>query len=107
MSERVCVICDSKFESKHSRQKCCGDMCSKRNELNKKRTLRAKAKDANCIICGSKIKYGRASSVTCSEECSKRRKDYTKRQLGIDPPEDLVSEFTALRLLNRAIKNMG
>lgn len=85
---------------------------------------------SNCVVCGYKIKRGRKRKI-CSDECvtatgennyrsAVRKvgktsingtrssvKSQLKIKLGVDPPADLVEEATALRLLNRALRNIS
>lgn len=93
----------------------CGDSCRYNHLLKKLR----KATVVNCVECGHSFMQRRGDEVRCSKRCrqiSTSRHGYNnpkpsvryelKRQLGIDPPDDLLEEMTALRILNRVIKNM-
>lgn len=70
------------------------------------------AKVKICIICGCEYNTvdRRGSAKTCSNECGEelnlpRRVYYDiKKTMGLEPPPDLVEEATALRLLNRALR---
>jgi predicted nucleic acid-binding Zn ribbon protein len=124
---RNCDICGTEFSMKDRRgqSKTCSDECS--YALFKKRTIEkygwepGKDRSKSCVICGSLFLFDAPNQDTCSKKCrktliNKRKRDWyyenleshirteIKLQLGTEPPPDLVEEATALRLLNRALR---
>lgn len=128
---RQCANCGKEFNPRGP-QKNCSKECminyskdykSKWHNKNRERGL--KERRANyykkftpivkvCSICGSdfNMRDRRGLAVTCSKECGelfslpKQIRFEVKRQLGTEPPAVLVEEATALRLLNRALREI-
>jgi len=67
-------------------------------------------RDRKCIICEKPIGTEDKRRKACLHQCSEKLRVRTKvkselnRSLGFEPPDDLIEEATALRLLNRAIR---
>lgn len=82
----------------------------RKNKLRKQSRVSMKV-DRKCKECG-KYFLGETNSITCSEYCRSIRFDKTQTKAGImkyiktEPPADLVEEATALRLLNRALREI-
>lgn len=67
---RKCIICGKKYMPTNSRQKCCGEKCSKKNLQNyfHKRngtTLKKRV----CTICGKSFETYDHRKINCSESC--------------------------------------
>lgn len=113
LSDKPCAYCGVKGNLK-PKHRFCSKSCHDAHRANRVR----RAGDAKCVECGSEFTQNKADRTTCSTKCLRKRrarrcfenpagaiKHELKRQLGTEPPADLVEEATALRLLNRALRS--
>lgn len=93
---KKCIVCNLEFSTKYGSSKTCSEPCSyARLKYIRYDSKQAKTSRRIYAETYNKSPHGTKSSV----------KTEFKRQLGTEPPADLVEEATALRLLNRALRS--
>lgn len=105
--EKSCTVCGSPFTPRKSNnEKICSDSCRRKNKA-------GKAKKHRSLNPHYWKKYYEENKEMVDAQKSQYRKEnprpkvrsMLKNQLGVEPPEYLIEDATALRLLKRAINN--
>jgi predicted nucleic acid-binding Zn ribbon protein len=97
---KECAICNSRFQTVKPEKKTCSKRCSL---LNDKRRMVEYDRNRYQERKIERRDYHREWEENNPD---KKIKYYLKSQLGFAPPPDLVEEATALRLLNRALREV-